>query len=225
MLAVQPDSSSCSISATNFGSKKYDRSLRAFFFQTTPHRSRPLDRTHTRRKRRSDQNEVAEPKSTDSQGSMSMEEGLALGRASLVKLRQRLRSEGDAKDSCNERTLTTVPCMPNLTPIPRTPSRIANDIIITPSLVRTQPPSTFSTSTPKRSGIVSATPLKRFRTMNDNPGKAEYSPKEKIPRTQSMNITNDGSDDDSFLDDIFMPFSNPNQFTQMLKQNAPSSKK
>ncbi|KAK6014499.1 hypothetical protein OSTOST_20117 [Ostertagia ostertagi] len=200
---------------------------------TTPHRSHRLDKTHLRRKRlRSDQHEVTEKKSTDSQGSMSMEEGLALGRASLVKLRQRLRSEGDAKNN-EEETKKFICCTPhgkaaqrtpNLTPIPC--ERMAQktcDVVITPSLVRTQQPSSFSTSTPKRpyATAISATPLKRFRTMNDNAERTECSRKDKIARTQSMNVTNDGSDDDSFLDDVFMPFTDPDQFTQMLKKNNP----
>ncbi|PIO77111.1 hypothetical protein TELCIR_00761 [Teladorsagia circumcincta] len=163
-----------------------------------------------------------------------MEEGLALGRASLVKLRQRLRSEGDAKNT-EEETKNSVCCTPhgkaaqhtpNLTPIPcEGTTRKTCDVIITPSLVRTQRSSTFSTSTPKRpaAAAISATPLKRFRTMNDNTGRTECSKKDKIARAQSMNVTNDGSDDDSFFDDVFMPFTNPNQFTQMLKKDNPKS--
>nr|CDJ81242.1 unnamed protein product [Haemonchus contortus] len=225
MAPFEEDESACDIFAQE--SSQYNTC------STTPHRSRRFENKHLRRKRmRSDQDEVAENNSKDrkdSRESMSMEEGLALGRASLVKLRQRLRSEGDAADSGKQRNdsrcrtphRTTLQSTPNVTPISKeTQSKKASDVTITPSLVRSQATSKFSTSTPKRSTIRSATPLKRFRTMNDDKERAECLPKEKIARTQSMNVTNDGSDDDSFLDDIFMPFSNPNQFSQMLKQGV-----
>ncbi|KHJ80702.1 hypothetical protein OESDEN_19619, partial [Oesophagostomum dentatum] len=42
----------------------------------------------------------------------------------------------------------------------------------------------------------------------------------RILRTQSLNVTGDGSDDDSFLDDVFVPFTDPSQFIEMLTHNS-----
>lgn len=201
---------------------------------TTPHRRNPAVKSLLRRKRgQLDQLEGNGKKPSSSQVSMTMEEGLALGRASLAKLRQRLRSEGDVKENDNRENEVTrrTPLRPTLQPSPsftpissstRTVGK-TREVVITPSLVRSQQvPTTFATSTPKRPKTVTATSLKRYRTMNDSPTTNGGDPKRcKMARTQSLNATADnGSDDDSFLDDIFMPFTDPTQFTQMLNHGV-----
>ncbi|RCN41873.1 hypothetical protein ANCCAN_12146 [Ancylostoma caninum] len=158
---------------------------------------------------------------------MSMEEGLAMGKASLAKLRERLKSEGDAdvKESVNIITRrtplrATLQCSsPTISPISSLNTlKRKGETVLTPSLAR--PSQRFSTSTPKSSTAIAATPLKRFRTMNDSPTPRMNLTNDKMKRTQSMDAAKDGSDDDSFLDDVFVPFTHPSQFVEMLKHSS-----
>ncbi|VDM84206.1 unnamed protein product [Strongylus vulgaris] len=85
---------------------------------------------------------------------MSMEEGLAAGMASLAKLRQRLRSEGDADKV--EPSAKRTPLRP-ISPVASSPTSLnvlkrKGETILTPSLAR--PSQRFTTSTPKHSGII-----------------------------------------------------------------------
>ncbi|KHJ96512.1 hypothetical protein OESDEN_03536 [Oesophagostomum dentatum] len=95
---------------------------------------------------------------------------------------------------------------------------IFSETVLTPTLAR--PTQRFITSTPKSSSAVAGTPLKRFHTMDGSPARNTDSTKDKIQRTQSLNVTGDGSDDDSFLDDVFVPFTDPSQFIEMLTHNS-----
>ncbi|WKY09128.1 hypothetical protein Q1695_001914 [Nippostrongylus brasiliensis] len=193
---------------------------------TTPHRSRQWFKGSLRKgRRRSDQPEEKEMKAATPKISMSMEEGLALGRASLAKLRQRLHSEGEQEDRVRKSKER-----PNRTPLrsvkqgcastPAADSRKRErEIAVTPSLIRSQV--TIFTSTPKRTTGTPATSLKRFHTMCASPQSSlEEGSKAKMARTKSLNVMADESDDDSFLDDVFMPFSSPNQLTQLLKHKV-----
>ncbi|VDL79122.1 unnamed protein product [Nippostrongylus brasiliensis] len=192
---------------------------------TTPHRSRQWFKGSLRKgRRRSDQPEEKEIKAATPKISMSMEEGLALGRASLAKLRQRLHSEGEQED--RERKSKERPIRTPLRSVKQgcasTPAadsrKRESEIAVTPSLIRSQV--TIFTSTPKRTTGTPATSLKRFHTMCASPQSSkEEGSKAKMARTKSLNVMADESDDDSFLDDVFMPFSSPNQLTQLLKHN------
>ncbi|CAJ0589314.1 unnamed protein product [Cylicocyclus nassatus] len=192
--------------------------------QTTPHRTLRSAKLLSRKRHRKPDNQlkIEESENVDEKR-MSMEEGLAVGMASLAKLRQRLRSEGDTdklKTDADVKVLQRTPLRPKSSPasspiVPRNALKRKSDTLLTPSLTR--PSQRFVTSTPKHDGVA-ATPLKRFRTMNDTPCKPD-STREKILRTQSMNDTKEDSDDDSFLTDVFVPFKHPSQFFEMLKHN------
>ncbi|KAL6744186.1 hypothetical protein Aduo_017146 [Ancylostoma duodenale] len=195
---------------------------------TTPHRSVRSAKLFSRKRRREPEDyEKAEAKKDCFDAGMSMEEGLALGKASLAKLRQRLKSEGDADAKESVKSITrrtplraTLQCSsPTISPISSLNTlKRKGETVLTPSLTR--PSQRFSTSTPKSSSTIAATPLKRFRTMNDSPTLNTSLAKEKMKRTLSMDAAKDGSDDDSFLDDVFVPFTHPSQFVEMLKHSS-----
>ncbi|KJH43535.1 hypothetical protein DICVIV_10446 [Dictyocaulus viviparus] len=189
----------------------------------TPHRRRGMNRLSARRTRnKTEDPKLDEKKPVISGNFLSMEEGLAIGKASLVKLRQRLHSVGNSniyKTSQDDNLCGLSPKKvsqnsPNVSPISSTTTSKRNtDVLLTPSMARTQ---NFSCSTPKTS-LATPASLKRFRTMNDS-STCDQGERIKMARTKSMDDANDTSDDDSFLDDIFVPFTHPSQFVQMLKQ-------
>ncbi|EYB82045.1 hypothetical protein Y032_0368g66 [Ancylostoma ceylanicum] len=195
---------------------------------TTPHRSVRSAKLFSRKRRREPENcEKVEAKKDNSDVGMSMEEGLAMGKASLAKLRQRLKSEGDVDVKESVKSITrrtplraTLQCSsPTVSPISSLNTlKRKGETVLTPSLAR--PSQRFSTSTPKSSTAIAATPLKRFRTMDGSTTPTTSLTKEKMKRTQSMDAAKDGSDDDSFLDDVFVPFTHPSQFVEMLKHSS-----
>lgn len=184
----------------------------------TPRRRLKVNKPLRRRTLKTEELSSDEKKTVSPEKCLSMEEALAIGKASLVKLRQRLHSEGDTSilraKACNSQSdpFKAVPqCSPNVSPISSIRSVKRNvDVVLTPSMARTQP-SKFQTSTPK------STSLKRCQTMNDSTV-SDAEVKNKMARAKSMNIVEEASDDDSFVDDIFVPFTHPSQFVEMLKQ-------
>ncbi|KAK6758304.1 hypothetical protein RB195_015863 [Necator americanus] len=191
---------------------------------TTPHRSSRYSKLLSRKRPlRSKSIEQPKKQAECSEVGMSMEEGLAIGKASLAKLRQRLHSE-DQSDVVGSPTNNITPLnktrqfSPSASPISSLNTlKRRSETVLTPSCARSK--QRFFTSTPKSSAAITTTPLKRFRTMDYSVPTKELA-NEKMKRTQSMTVTNEESDDDSFLDDVFVPFSHPDQVLQLLKQSS-----
>uniref|UniRef100_A0A158P689 DNA helicase n=1 Tax=Angiostrongylus cantonensis TaxID=6313 RepID=A0A158P689_ANGCA len=103
-------------------------------------------------------------------------------------------------------------CSPNISPISSLSLLKGKDTVLTPSTARSKPPQ-FLTSTPK------TTSLKRYQTV-DNSAVKDEGVKRKIAHTKSMDIVDELSDDDSFLNDIFVPFTHPSQSNLIRAKNG-----
>ncbi|KAJ1345763.1 hypothetical protein KIN20_000370 [Parelaphostrongylus tenuis] len=198
--------------------------VKCSIFPVTPRRSQVNKLLMRRRRlRTAEQLSVDEVKTpTFEKKCLSMEEGLAIGKASLVKLRQRLNGELDStgiekpklNNSGSHHLKAIQPCSPNISPISSHSSSKKNiDTVLTPSMARSLPQSYYLTSTPK------STSFKRYLTM-DGGTVSDEGIIRKVPRTKSLNVAEEGSDDDSFLNDIFVPFTHPSQYVEMLKQGS-----